>query len=97
VKPPPPVASVPEVTRATEEKPSSELGEKEKSALQFAISMYMVANEFYDGGSLWCRQCNDIFLDISALCRHIHSDKHQLVGDAFGFVVKYLHNLFAFF
>ena len=79
VKPPPPAADVP---RAAEETQPELLGEKEKSALQFAISMYMAANEFYDGGSLWCRQCNDIFLDISALCRHIHSDKHQLVSDA---------------
>ena len=57
-----------------------ELNEKQKSALQFAISMYMAANEFYDGGSLWCRQCDSIFPDILALCRHIHSDKHQLVS-----------------
>ena len=72
-----PAVSVPDVSRATEE---IELNEKEKSALEFAISMYMAANEFYDGGSLWCRQCDSIFTDITALCRHIHSDKHQLVS-----------------
>jgi len=72
-----PAVLVPEVPRPAEE---MELNEKEKSALEFAISMYMAANEFYDGGSLWCRQCESIFTDISALCRHIHSDKHQLVS-----------------
>ena len=66
-----------EISRTLEE---VELNEKEKSALEFAISMYMAANEFYDGGSLWCRQCDSIFTDISAMCRHIHSDKHQLVS-----------------
>lgn len=56
--------------------------EKQRSAFEFAISMYMAATEFYDGGSLWCRQCDCIFTDISSLCRHIHSDKHQLVSYA---------------
>lgn len=74
-----PAVSDPDVARPAQE---AELSEKEKSALEFAISMYMAANEFYDGGSLWCRQCDDIFTDISALCRHIHSDKHQLVSSA---------------
>lgn len=74
-----PAVSVAEVSRVAEE---AELSEKEKSALEFAISMYMAANEFYDGGSLWCHKCDNIFTDISALCRHIHSDKHQLVSEA---------------
>jgi len=73
----PVVVSVLDASRTAEE---LELNEKERSALEFAISMYMAANEFYDGGSLWCRQCESIFTDISALCRHIHSDKHQLVS-----------------
>ena len=72
-----PAAPIPDVSVAAED---VELNDKEKSALEFAISMYMAANEFYDGGSLWCRQCDSIFTDISALCRHIHSDRHQLVS-----------------
>ena len=75
--------SVPEGSRSAEDVPvPAELNEKEKSALEFAISMYMAANEFYDGGSLWCRQCDNIFTDISALCRHVHSDRHQLVSSS---------------
>jgi len=58
----------------------SELFEKEKSAFELAISLYMAAQEFCDGGSLWCRQCDTISADISSLCRHIHSDKHHLVS-----------------
>jgi len=60
-------------------KEDTELTEKQRSALEFAISMYMVASEFYDGGSLWCRLCDGIFGDMSSLCRHLHSDQHQLV------------------
>ena len=54
--------------------------EKQTSALELAIAMYLAANQFYDGGSLWCRSCDRIFGDIPALCRHIHSDQHQLVS-----------------
>jgi hypothetical protein len=54
--------------------------EKQTSALELAVAMYMAANEFYDGGYLWCRSCDRIFGDISALCRHVHSDQHQLVS-----------------
>jgi len=71
------MVSVPEGSRTAED---LELVEKQRSAFEFAISMYMAATEFYDGGSLWCRQCDCIFTDISALCRHIHSDRHQLVS-----------------
>jgi len=73
------MVSVPDSSRTAED---VELVEKQRSAFEFAISMYMAATEFYDGGSLWCRQCDCIFTDISALCRHIHSDKHQLVSSA---------------
>ena len=73
------MVSVPDSSRTMED---VELVEKQKSAFELAISMYMAATEFYDGGSLWCRQCDCIFTDISALCRHIHSDKHQLVSSA---------------
>jgi len=84
-------APVPDAPRTSEE---AELNEKEKSALEFAISMYMAANEFYDGGSLWCRQCDDIFTDISALFRHIHSDKHQLVSSVLLLnICIYLHRV----
>ena len=73
------MVSVPDGSRSAED---VELVEKQRSAFEFAISMYMAATEFYDGGSLWCRQCDCIFTDVSALCRHIHSDKHQLVSSA---------------
>jgi len=59
---------------------SSAMKEKQTSALELAIAMYLAANEFYDGGNLWCRLCDGIFDDISGLCRHIHSDQHQLVS-----------------
>lgn len=71
------MVSVPVTSRTAED---LELVEKQRSAFEFAISMYLAATEFYDGGSLWCRQCDCIFSDITALCRHIHSDKHQLVS-----------------
>ena len=54
--------------------------EKQRSAFELAISMYLSANEYYDGGNLWCRLCQRLFTDIPELCRHIHSDQHQLVS-----------------
>jgi len=56
------------------------MDEKKKWALDMAISMYIRAEDYYDGGNLWCRKCNLVFADISALCQHLHCDQHQTVS-----------------
>lgn len=56
------------------------MDERKKCALDMAISMYIRAEDYYDGGNLWCRKCNLVFTDILALCQHLHSDQHQTVS-----------------
>lgn len=56
------------------------MDEKKKWALDMAVNMYIRAEDYYDGGNLWCRKCNLMFTDILALCQHLHSDQHQTVS-----------------
>ena len=51
--------------------------EKEKIALEMAITMYMSADEYYDAGNQWCKKCNVLLADLGDLCQHLHSDSHQ--------------------
>lgn len=56
------------------------LDEKRKHALELAINMYIRAEDYYDGGNIWCRKCDLVFPDMSMLCHHLHSDHHQQVS-----------------
>ena len=72
----------PEVKKPDEQK-KNEVGkldeEKQRLAFEYAISMYVKATDYYDGGSLWCNKCDLVFGNMVALCRHLHSDQHQVV------------------
>lgn len=54
--------------------------DKEKKALEMALSMYVGASEYYNGTNIWCQKCDVIFSDVFGLCQHLHSEMHQSVS-----------------
>lgn len=54
--------------------------DKEKKALELALSMYLAASEYYNGTNVWCQKCGFVFDDVHGLCQHLHSEQHQIVS-----------------
>ena len=83
----------PEVKKPDEQKKVEvgKLDEKQRLAFEYAISMYVKATDYYDGGSLWCNKCNLVFGNMVALCRHLHSDQHQVVCSFLCFYIYIYH------
>lgn len=67
---------------AAQSKTAAEKAEdKERKALELALSMYLAASEYYNGTNVWCQKCGIVFDDVHSLCQHLHSEKHQIVVD----------------
>lgn len=65
----------------------SELREKSNSMahamserIKFATSLYLKAENFYDGGNLWCQSCNTLHKNIYEFSQHLHSQDHIKVS-----------------
>ena len=71
-------------------KPSNSKGElREKSnsmahamseRIKFATSLYLKAENFYDGGNLWCQLCNTLHKNVHEFSQHLHSQDHIKVS-----------------
>lgn len=52
---------------------TSVIGDRGNGSQQLALESFY---DYYDPGSHWCSQCNEIIPDIGTYLKHMHSSKH---------------------